>query len=67
MSTLLLTRPEHDDTTYYLSCWCKEAISFAENKNIKVLDLNREKANKKEFESRINTFCPNLIVLEWAW
>ena len=63
MSTFLLTRPEHDTTTYYLSHWCKEVISLAESKNIKVLDLNKEKANKKEFESKINTFCPKLIVL----
>jgi len=63
MNVFLLTRPEHDTPTYYLSSWCKEAISLAESKNIKVLDLNKEKANKKEFESKIKTFCPNLIVL----
>lgn len=63
MNTFLLTRPEHDVPTYYLSYWCKEAISLAESKNIKVLDLNREKANRKEFESKINTFSPRLVVL----
>lgn len=59
----LLTRPEHDDTTYYLSSWCKETIKLAESRGIKVLDLNQEKANRQEFEDKINKFSPNLVVL----
>ncbi len=59
----LLTRPEHDDTTYYLSCWCKETIKLAEERGIKVLDLNQEQANRQEFENKIKKFSPNLVVL----
>lgn len=63
MAVYLLTRPEHDTTTYYLSNWCKETISAAEKKGIKILDLHQEKANKTEFESKMKKFSPNLVVL----
>ena len=59
----LLTRPEHDDTTYYLSNWCKETIKLSEERGIKVLDLTKEKANRLEFENRMNNFSPDLVVL----
>ena len=61
--TYLVTRPEHDDTTHYLSKWCEETITLARNKGLKVLDLHREKAVRKEFEERIDKLSPNLIVL----
>ncbi len=58
----LITRPEHDDTTHYLSKWSKDTISLAEEKGIKVLDLLREKAIKSEVESKLKKFSPNLVV-----
>ena len=58
----LVTRPEHDDTTYYLSKWSKESINMAEEHNIKILDLQGKKANKKEVESRLRKFSPQLVV-----
>ena len=61
--TYLLTGPEHDDTTHYLSKWCEETILMAQKKGLKVIDLHREKANKEEFEERTNKLSPNLIVL----
>lgn len=61
-SVYLLTRPEHDDTTYYLSCWCRETTILSEAKGIKVLDLHQEKANRQEFEAKVKKFSPNLIV-----
>ena len=63
VKTYLVTRPEHDDTTHYLSKWCEETITLARNKGLKVLDLHREKAVRKEFEERIDKLSPNLIVL----
>lgn len=59
----LITRPEHDDTTFYLSNWSKETINLAEKKGLRINDLHCEKANKKEFEGRVSKFCPDLIVL----
>lgn len=58
----LLTRPEHDDTTHYLSNYCKQTIKFAENKGMKVFDLHQKKANKKEFEGIIKNNDIKFIV-----
>ncbi len=60
--TYLLTRPEHDDTTHYLSIWSKETITLAQNHRIKVLDLHRERATKSEVEGVISKFSPNLVL-----
>ncbi|VVB61406.1 Uncharacterised protein [uncultured archaeon] len=61
--TYLVTRPEHDTTTHYLSYWNKEMINAAQKKGMKVLDLNREDANRQKFESMITKMSPNLVVL----
>ena len=60
--TYLITRPEHDDTTHYLSKWSKDTLSLAEEKEFKVLDLPREKANKIEVESKLMKFSQDLVV-----
>lgn len=59
---LLVTRPNHDITTRYLSVWNERIIELAQKKHILVLDLKREKANKKELKSRILKMKPSLIV-----
>lgn len=56
----MITRPEHDDTTHYLSNWSKKIIDIAENKNIKVFDLNREKAIRTNVEVRLRKLSCNL-------
>ena len=61
MSIILVTRPEHDNTTFYLSSWSKNIIKAAEEKGVKVLDLHKEKAEKTEVEGMIKKFSPNLI------
>jgi len=61
--TYLITRPEHDDTTHYLSNWSKETIKLAEERGGKVLDLHGERANKSEFESKMKKFSPNIVML----
>jgi len=59
---LLITRPDHDITTRYLSIWSEKITELADKKNISVLDLKRKKANKKEFKSRISKMKPLLVV-----
>ena len=59
---MLITRPEHDDTTHYLSHWGKKAIEIAEAKNITIFDLTREKANKKKTEGILSTQNPWLVI-----
>ena len=60
MTEMLITRPEHDKTTHYLSNWSKEIIDIAEGKNIKVFDLNREKAIRANVEVRLKKLSCNL-------
>ncbi len=59
----LITRPEHDDTTHYLSNWAKNVITCAESRSFDIIDLNREMAVQKEFESRIIKNNPCLVML----
>lgn len=59
----LVTRPEHDDTTHYLSSWAKQVIICAENHGLRIMDLNRERAVKAEFEGKINAGNPCLVML----
>lgn len=58
---LLVTRPNHDITTRYLFAWSRKIIELAQKKNIQVVDLKKEKANKDELESRISKMKPILI------
>ncbi len=60
---LVVTRPEHDITTRYISMWAGEIISFAQSKKIEVVDLAGKKANKNDFEGRINKLQPEAIFL----
>lgn len=60
---LIVTRPQHDITTRYLSSWAGEIISFAKQKGVEVCDLAREKADKNEFEGRVKKLKPEVIFL----
>lgn len=61
--TILITRPNHDSTTNYLYYWSKPVIEVATKKGFKILDLQGKKANRKTFESYLNTNKPSLIFL----
>lgn len=63
MKKCLVTRPEHDDTTHYLSHWAKICIDFANGKNIRIIDLKREHAIQTEIISRIKKLSPELIFI----
>ena len=45
--SLLITRPEHDLTTRYISKWSEKIIQEAKDKRIEVIDLHGEKANRE--------------------
>lgn len=51
--TMLITRPKHDNLTYYLNVWMGEAKTFAEKQGINVIDLEGENANRIKFESYV--------------
>ena len=62
-NVLLVTRPNHDETTNYLSYWAKKIIVEAEKKNFRVLDLEGKKANPKDFSGRVNKINPEIVFL----
>ena len=59
---VLFTRPEHDDATHYLSNWSLDSMRVAEKSGFQVINLHRDRANRKETESIIKKQNPNLIV-----
>lgn len=61
--TIIITRPEHDLTTKYISSWAEDIILLAKKKSLDVIDLKRKKANKKEFVGRIKKIKPRLIFI----
>ncbi len=60
---ILLTRPEHDDTTHFLSNWTIKALHLAKKKDLKIFDLHRERANKMEVEGILEKQKPDLVIL----
>lgn len=60
---LLMTRPEDDPGTRYLSKWSEKIIDEANNKGVRVIDLYREKANRKRFLGTLMKSNPSLLVL----
>lgn len=61
--SLLITRPQYDDTTWYLSQWSEKIIHFAKKKQIPVIDLNRQRATRRELESVLAKREPNFVML----
>lgn len=60
---LLITRPEHDPGTRYLSRWSEKIINEARNKGVRVIDLHRERVERKRFLGILKKSSPNLVVL----
>lgn len=60
---LLITRPDHDEVTRYLSRWSEKIIDFAKTKGAAVVDLPHRRANRKEFASVIEKKKPDLVIL----
>lgn len=62
MKKLLITRPDHDDTTHYLAAWSKKVLEVATEKSVKLYDLMGERANKDETTSIMQKEAPGLVV-----
>lgn len=60
---LLITRPDHDYATRYLAAWSERFFSLAKAKDYSLIDLRRERANRKEVESILAKRDPDLIVI----
>ncbi|MBI2050238.1 MAG: hypothetical protein HYT31_00350 [Parcubacteria group bacterium] len=59
----LVTRPNHDIPTRYLSAWAGKVIKIINAKGFRLFDLHGEKANKKEFESRVKKLKPSFVFI----
>lgn len=62
MNSILITRPNHDQTTNYLFYWTKPVIELAK-KHLQTFDLASKKANKKDFDSYVKAHEPNFYFL----
>lgn len=58
---LLITRPNHDLPTTYISTWASLVFPYA--REIRVLDLKGKKANKDNIKSYITEYQPKLLFL----
>lgn len=63
MLRILLTRPNHDQITTYISQWSSLIIDFARSKGCDILDLEGKKANRKTFEKYLLSNKPKFILL----
>jgi hypothetical protein len=61
--SFLITRPDYDSATKYLSHWSEEIIEVAKNKGKKIVDLKGKMATKKELTGRMSKLNPKLVVL----
>lgn len=60
---VLVTCPNSDITTRYISAWAGKTIQELKSKNFKVFELIKERANKMNVEGMIKKHCPSLIFL----
>lgn len=60
---MIVTRPQHDVTTRYISAWAVDIIDSAEQKGIDVINLAKDKAIRKEFEGRVKKLRPEAVFL----
>jgi len=60
--TILITRPEYDVATFYLSRWSEKIIEEANKKGIKVIDLHRDKAKKDRVVGTLEKTSAKLVI-----
>lgn len=63
MAKALVTQPNYDYTTRYISAWAQKAVDLAKGKGISVICLKEARANKREFESVIRKTQPKFIFI----
>ena len=60
---ILITKPEYDDATFYLSKWSEKIIDVAVKSNKTVIQLKKEKVNKTQVEKAIYSRNPYFLIL----
>lgn len=61
-SAILITRPEYDAATFYLSRWSEAIIGEAKKKNVRVIDLHKDKANKERVVGTLEKTSVKLVI-----
>lgn len=61
--SLLITRPNYDLTTRYISAWAEIILDFAEKHGNIVFDLVKKKALRDVFESMMQKHNPDVVFL----
>ena len=60
---IVITKPQYDDATFYLSKWSEKIIDVAYKSNKTIIQLKREKSNKAELEKAISSKNPYFLIL----
>lgn len=60
--SLLMTRPKYELVTHYLYSWSEALLQEAKKKNMKVFDLEKEKASRKLVESYLKKQQPTIVI-----
>ncbi|MGC8812450.1 MAG: hypothetical protein ACP5O8_02580 [Candidatus Aenigmatarchaeota archaeon] len=63
MKKLLITLPNYDDATHYVSSWSIPIIKEAEKENVKIFKLEGKKVTRKMFFSFLEKNKPRFLVL----
>ena len=58
---MLVTRPDNDEATHYLSEYAELSLAAAKEKSFSIIDLKKEKATRRNLESYIAKQNPSLI------
>lgn len=59
---VLITRPDYDDATSYLYAWSERIIEAAQKHGARIIDLKRERANRKNFEGIVASKKPGCML-----
>ncbi len=62
-SSVLITQPDFDKTTRYISAWSEIVEEFSIKRGNKTIILRGKRANRQEFESIIKKVQPQLLML----
>jgi hypothetical protein len=63
MKSILITRPDHDVVTHYLSVWYEDVLIEIRKKGLKVIDLGQKNVSKLNFEKYMKKQSPRLVFL----
>ena len=62
-TSILITQPNFDKTTQYVSAWSEEVEDFSLKRGNKTITLKGRRSNRAEFESVMRKTAPQLVML----